>query len=182
MENNPSHRRSENISLRLNNDIIAQLKSDAQQKQISLNTLANQVFDSYVNFINSAKTDMLALPKAAIVELLEGYSDEGIKAIVERVHEKSALDIAFQLRGRYDFKALLDILGYMLKASGFAYKHTTDEHNKNRHTFIIQFGMGRKFSLFIAEYLKASFEPVSAKKVEYTITDNMVAIAVEGNT
>lgn len=39
--------------------------------------------------------------------------------------------------------------------------------------------MSRKFSFFVAEFLKAGFEPIS-RKVEYTITDNMVAITMEG--
>lgn len=41
--------------------------------------------------------------------------------------------------------------------------------------------MSRKFSFFVAEFLKAGFEPISTRKVvEYTITDNMVAITMEG--
>ena len=50
-----SHKRTENISFRLNKDIIDELRRDAEQKQINLNTLANQVFDYYVKFANSAK-------------------------------------------------------------------------------------------------------------------------------
>jgi hypothetical protein len=40
--------------------------------------------------------------------------------------------------------------------------------------------MGRKYSFFAAECFKAYFEPLATKKVEYTITDNIVAITVEG--
>ena len=50
----------------------------------------------------------------------------------------------------------------------------------NRHTFIVQYSMGKKWSLVVAETMKRYFEPVSSKKVDYTITDNMVAISVEG--
>jgi len=44
------------------------LKRDAEEKQISFNTLANQIFDSYVKFANSAKTNMMPTPKALISE------------------------------------------------------------------------------------------------------------------
>ena len=40
--------------------------------------------------------------------------------------------------------------------------------------------MGKKWSLVVAETMKRYFESVSSKKVDYTITDNMVAISVEG--
>jgi type II secretory pathway component PulJ len=178
--NDVSHKRSENVSFRLNKDILAKLKTDAQQKQISLNTLVNQVFDFYVNFASSASVDMMPAPKAALVDLVEGYSEDQLKAHAERVYNKVGLDIVYQLRGKYDFESVLDVWDYRLKASGIPYKHTIDGQDNNRHTFIIQYSMGKKWSLVAAETMKRYFEPVSSKKVDYTITDNMVAITVEG--
>ena len=178
--NNISHKRSENVSFRLNKDILAKLKMDADQKQISLNTLANQVFDFYVNFTSSASADLMPAPKVALTDLVEGYNEDQLKAHAERVYNKVGLDIIYQLRGKYDFGTVLDVWDYRLKASGIPYKHIIDEQNKDRHTFIIQYSMGKKWSLVIAETMKRYFEPVSSKKVDYTITDNMVAISVEG--
>jgi hypothetical protein len=175
-----SHKLSENVSLRLNSDIVSKLKREAEQKQISLNTLANQIFDFYVNFTSSASAYTEPIQKAAIVDLLEGYSEDQLKSHVERVYKKVGLDIIYQLEGRYDFEAILDLWEYRLKASRVPYKHIMDENNRDRHTFIIQYSMGKKWSLVVAEAMKRYFEPVSAKKAEYTITDNMVAITVEG--
>jgi hypothetical protein len=166
--------------LRLNKDILAKLKTDAEQKQISLNTLANQVFDFYVNFTSSASADMMPAPKVALTDLVEGYDEDQLKAHAERVYNKVGLDIIYQLRGKYDFESVLDVWLYRLRASGIPYKHIIDVQNKNRHTFIVQYSMGKKWSLVVAETMKRYFEPVSSKKVDYTITDNMVAISVEG--
>jgi hypothetical protein len=175
-----SHKRTESVSFRLNEDLAAELRRDAEQKRISLNTLANQIFDYYVNFANSASNEMIPISKAMMVELVQGYSEDELKSIVERVCRKAATEVALQLRGSYDFHSAIDILEYYLNASGFPYKHTIDEQNKNRHTFIIQYGMGRRWSLFAAEAWRTSFEAVLAKEAEYTITDNMVAITFEG--
>ena len=182
-KNNPSpSKRSENVSFRLNKDIIAKLKREAERKQISLNTLTNQIFDFYVNFTSSSFVDMLPIPKVAVMDLVEGYSEDQLKAHAERIYKKVGLDIIYQFRARYDFEAVLGVWEYRLRASGVPYKHIIDEHNKDRHTFIVQFGMGRKWSLVVAETMKRYFEPVSTKKAEYTITDNMVVITVEGRT
>jgi len=175
-----SHKRTESISLRLNEDTAAELRRDAEQKRISLNTLANQIFDSYINFANSASNEMIPMSKAMMVELVEGYDEDELKSIIERVCRKAAAEVALQLRGRYDFEAGIDILEYYLEASGFPYKHTIDEQNKKRHTFIIQYGLGRKWSLFAAEAWRIAFEPVLNRGAEYTITDNMVAMTFEG--
>jgi hypothetical protein len=174
------YRLSENISFRLNRNIVANLRREAEQKQISLNTLVNQIFDFYVNFASSASADLMPAPKVALADLVEGYDEDQLKAHAERVYKKVGLDIVYQLRARYDFESVLNVWEYRLRASGVTYKHIIDENNKNRHTFIIQYNMGKKWSLVVAETMKRYFEPVSAKKPEYTITDNMVAIKVEG--
>jgi hypothetical protein len=174
-----SDKRSENVSFRLNKDVLAKLKTDAEQKQISLNTLVNQVFDFYVNFTSSSSATMMPTPKVALTDLVDGYDEDQLKAHAERVYNKVGLDIIYELRGKYDFESVLDVWDYRLKASGIPYKHTINENNKDIHTFIIQYSMGKKWSLVVAETMKRYFEPVSSKKVDYTITDNMVAISVE---
>jgi hypothetical protein len=178
--NSLSNRRSENVSFRVNKDIIAKMKREAEQKQISLNTLVNQIFDFYVNFTSSASADLMPTAKATLVDLVEGYSEDQLKAHAERVYKKVGLDIIYQLRERYDLESVLDVWDYGFKASGIPYKHIIDENNKDRHTFIVQYGMGKKWSLLVAETMKRYFEPLSSKKVEYPITDNMVVITVEG--
>ena len=51
---------SENISFRLRKDQLDQLRQDAKEKRISLNTLANQIVDSYVNYnSNLSKADVI---------------------------------------------------------------------------------------------------------------------------
>jgi len=174
-----SDKRSENVSFRLNKDVLAKLKTDAEQKQISLNTLVNQVFDFYVNFTRSSSATMMPTPKVALTDLVDGYDEDQLKAHAERVYNKVGLDIIYELRGKYDFESVLDVWDYRLKASGIPYKHTINENNKDIHTFIIQYSMGKKWSLVVAETMKRYFEPVSSKKVDYTITDNMVAMSVE---
>jgi hypothetical protein len=110
------------------------------------------------------------------------HNEEQIKAIAERAQNKVTKDITMLLRGEYNFEAFVDTYEYLLKVGGLSYRHTRDENNNNIHTFIVQFNMGRKFSLFQAELLKASFEPLVTREIEYSITDNSVAITVEGGT
>ena len=71
---------SENISFRLQKVHLNQLREEAVQKRISLNTLANQIIDSYVNYSsNLSKADVIPFTKYEIMILLEGYSEEQIK-------------------------------------------------------------------------------------------------------
>jgi hypothetical protein len=59
-------------------------------------------------------------------------------------------DIAMQLRGKYDFETIVDVLDSWRIATGFPTKRDRDGEN-NRHTFIVQHNMGRKSSVFVGE-------------------------------
>ena len=173
--------KSENISFRLHKDHLDRLRDEAKEKRISLNTLASQIIDSYVNYnSNLSNADVIPVSKAILIALVEACSENQLKAIAEQVQRKATIDLALQLRGKYDFEAIVDIFDSWLRATGFPHRHDKDAEKNNRHNFIIQHDMGRKYSFFAAECFKAYFEPLTTKKVEYTITDNIVAITVEG--
>lgn len=172
---------SESISFRLPKNQLDQLRAEAEEKRINLNTLVSQIVDSYVNFVsNASKAGMIPVSKSVLIELLEGYNEEQIKAISERSQRKIMIERALQLRGKYDFETLVDIFVSWLRASGFSYRHDKDLENKYRHTFLVQHNMGRKYSQFLLECLKVNCEPLITGKVEYTVTDNCLWITGEG--
>ena len=178
--NGSSSVKSENISFRLHKDHLDRLREEAKEKRISLTTLASQIIDSYVNYnSNLSNADVIPVSKAILIALVEACSEDQLKAKAEQVQSKATIDLALQLRGKYDFEAIVDIFDSWLRATGFPHRHDKDSEN-NRHNFIIQHDMGRKYSFFAAECFKAYFEPLATKKVEYTITDNIVAITVQG--
>jgi hypothetical protein len=81
--NNSSRSSSENIGFRLRKDQLDQLRKEANEERISLNTLANQIVDFYVNYTaNASKADLIPFAKQEIISLLDGYEEEEIKAKV----------------------------------------------------------------------------------------------------
>jgi hypothetical protein len=177
---NSSRSTSENISFRLRKDQLDQLRKEANEKRITLNTLANQIVDFYVNYTaNASKADLIPFAKQEIISLLDGYEEEEIKAKVRQIIRKFGKDIALQLRGKYDFEAGLGVVDSWILASGFPHRRNKDTEN-NRHTFIVQHNMGRKYSVYAAEGFKTYVEPLVTNAVEYSITDNSMTITVEG--
>jgi hypothetical protein len=173
--------KSENISFRLHKGQLDQLRQEAREKRISLNTLVNQIVDSYVSFIvNALKAGAVPVDKLTLVTLLQGYNEDQLKAMAQHIVGKTGVESTLQLQGRYDFEALIDSQESWLRATGFPHRHDKDSENNNRHTFIIQHDMGRKYSVFAAEGFKTYFQPLATKIIECSITDNSVAITVEG--
>jgi hypothetical protein len=173
---------SENISFRFHKEQLDQLRQEAKEKRISLNTLASQIIDSYLNFTSSAsKAGAVPVSRATIVVLLDGYSEDQIKAMAQRIVNMSGEDSVLMFQGRYDFEALLQSFESWIKAVDFPYRHTrTTDMNRTRHTFVVQHDMGRKYSVFAMEGFKTYFEPMITKEIEYAITDNIISITVEG--
>ena len=170
---------SENISFRLPKIVLDQLRQEAKENQITINTLVNQIIDSYVNFTSNApKAGMIPIHRLCLITLLEGYSEEQIREIANRFVKAICVQTPLLLRGRYDFEAVLESHRSWLKAAGFQYRYSKDVE-KNRHTFIVEHDMGRKFSLFAVEYAKLYFEPVVRKGVESSFTDNTIMIVLE---
>ena len=181
-ENALSRGSSENISFRLHKDQLYQLRQEAKEKRISLNTLASQIVDSYVNFTSRApKAGAIPVSRLALEVLLEGYTEDQIKAMAERIVNMSGEDSTLMLQGRYDFEALLQSFESWLKAADFPYRHmrTTNMH-RSRHSFIVQHDMGRKYSVFAAEGFKTYFEPRITQEIEYSVTDNTISMTIEG--
>ncbi len=173
---------SENISFRIPKVPLDQLRLEAKENQITLNTLVNQIIDSYVNFTSNApKAGMIPIHKLCLITLLEGYSEEQVKEIAKRFVRAISVQTPLLLRGKYDFEAVLESHRSWLKAAGFQYRYSKDAE-KNRHTFIVEHDMGRKFSLLAVEYTKLYFEPVVKKEVESSFTDNTIMIVLEGKT
>ncbi len=160
-ENALSRGSSENISFRLHKDQLYQLWQEAKEKRISLNTLASQIVDSYVNFTSRAsKAGAIPVSRLALEVLLEGYTEDQIKAMAERIVNMSGEDSTLMLQGRYDFEALLQSFESWLKAADFPYRHmrTTNMH-RLRHSFIVQHDMGRKYSVFVQKVLRHILNP-----------------------
>src|ERR671916_6804 len=173
-------RYSENISFRIPKVPLDQLRLEAKENQITLNTLVNQIVDSYVNFTsNASKAGMIPIHRLCLITLLEGYDEEQVKEIAKRFVKAICVETPLLLRGKYDFEAVLESHRSWLKAAGFQYRYSKDAE-KNRHTFIVEHDMGRKFSLFAVEYTKLYFEPVVKKEVESSFTDNTIMIVLEG--
>lgn len=73
--------KSETIIFRLHKDQLDQLREEARQKRINLNTLVSQRVDSYVNYItNISIADVIPVSKAILAALVEACSKDQLKA------------------------------------------------------------------------------------------------------
>jgi hypothetical protein len=172
-----SKRKTETIAFRLDNSVIEKLKKEAEQKAISVNTLAGHIFKQHIDWhSNAAKAGFVTVRRGLIVKLLELTSETELVKIAEYIAKKETKNFVMMLRNEYNITSALDVVEMWIRIAGYPYRH---DANYSRHSYTIQHDMGKKWSLYLSEQYRFLFEDFGLKKVNFDVTDSMLAFTVD---
>lgn len=167
-------RGKESVTFRIDCNQLAVLRQEAEQRHVSLNTLANQVFASFIEWeMNGNKAGWMIMPKEVIKTVFNTLNDEKVVAMASlaAVHAKEA---NLAMKGVDTFDAYYSITKSRMLRSGF---HITEQKSDGTVRLNIQHHLGEKWST----YFKAQCQKVIenfGKKCNITTTDNTVSIEV----
>ena len=165
------------VTFRLDPEKLKLLHEEASNKQISLNTLANQIISSYVDWHSSAsQAGFVSLRKQLIMRLLEKFSGKEILSISEEIAGATTKDIVLLLRKKYTIESSLNVIETWIKISGYPYSHQIDG---TLHSFIIQHEMGPKWSIYLSGLYKHIFDCFGLKKVDFDYTEKSLSFEVD---
>ena len=169
---------TESLTIRVDEQILDELRRESDQKLESPNTLINQVLKQYVKWHAYApKAGIFYMSRTLLSSILDELSNEDIVKISERDVKDNFNDFFFMFQNEYNIENVLELLDYYARASGLNYKHRIEGTS---HFIIIQLDMGQKTTLLLATTLKNVFDRI-AKVPNYDIqhTDNMIRIRIE---
>jgi hypothetical protein len=187
-KNSSEHKKSRSITFRLDSNTIDELQREADQSQISLNILINQVLKRYSDWDRyENRVGMMPVPKAMLTSLIDKAIDmakkNGIKEqdIGPFRHQiiKQAAEVAFGImkdavlfmKKQYNLWTVLLVLQEHMKVSGINSDHRIEGGRK--HVYVIQHELGENWSLFTKELLKLIFENLAKVRAEVNVTANM---------
>lgn len=186
-------KKSQSITFRLDSHIIDELRREADQNQISLNALVNQILKRYSDWDRyENRVGMMPVPKAMLTSLIDntinmvrmkGIREEDIVPLRDRIM-KQAAEVAFNImkdavlfmKKQYNLWVVLAVLQDYMKVSGINSDHRIEGGRK--HVFVIQHELGENWSLFTKELLKLIFENLAKVRAEVNITRNMTVAEV----
>ena len=120
--NGKSPRKTESITLRVEKNILDELRDEAEHKMESLNTLANQVLKSYVTWYKpAAKAGNHYVPKTLLADIFETMTEEQISQIAENWVKKYSKDVMVMINKGHNLESFLDGFMVWLDLSGFQY-------------------------------------------------------------
>lgn len=138
--------RTKGVTFRIPEKIIKKLDTYSKKKQISVNTLANQIFRNFIEWDSLAvDAGWMVFPKPALKELIDKTSEKELELIAKHKAEYHK-DIRFLMLGTNDIEGFLAILRQKSQKSGFAFTETKNENG--RIHFVIQHDLGEKWSYF----------------------------------
>jgi hypothetical protein len=142
---------------------MGELRQEAEQKMESVNTLVNQIIKSYLQWHKPARKAGLGyVSKVLMTKSINHLTDEQVILMTQEFCSNELKDITFMLRSENTFSSFMDGLCSWLDASGYNYRiDTVDDID----TYIIQFDMGRNWSLYFKTYMQLELE-------YYHITDS----------
>jgi hypothetical protein len=175
--------KSESVTFRFNSEIMKDLRHEAEQKEININTLVNQIVKEHLNWhSNASKAGFIAVRRSFIINLISYLSDQDIISVAENVAKTTNKESILLLEKEYTMKSALDFIESWIKISGYTYRHEeTNDDSQNRHIYVIKHDMGIKMSIYLANLYQFLFDELrkNKRRIEFDKTENTLAFTVD---
>lgn len=190
-ENTPQAKKTRSVTFRLDASVIDELQTEADNREISLNVLVNQILRRYSEWDRfENKIGMMPVPKVILSSIIDKAisvaKSNGIKDVDHYSDEiiKQAAQIAFGLmkdsvlfmKRQYNLWVVLSVLEEYMKVSGIKADHKLEGSRK--HVFIIQHELGENWSLFTKELLTLIFQNLANVRADISTTPNTTVAEV----
>jgi hypothetical protein len=164
-------------SFRINESAFLALEEEARKRNISLNTLVNQLFMSYANFDRYfQRLGMLKMSKVTFRKILKAAPDNEIVVQAREVAQNSSRIIILARYGTLSLTSVLDYLNNFAEYANFVERSEVVSPGGKRVITLIH-SYGEKGSVFVKAYTKALFELINMEP-KLSSTENSVTIEV----
>lgn len=188
-----SKRETKSVTFRLEESVVDELQKEADQREVSLNVLTNQILRRYSEWDRyEHKIGMMPVPKVMLSNIIEKAihiaNQNGLKAKdiapyreqIAREAAQAALsmmkDSVLLMKKEYNLWTVLSVLQEYMKVSGINSDHKIEAGGK--HVFIVQHDLGENWSAFTSELIKMIFEQLAKVKTNVSSTPNTVVAEV----
>jgi hypothetical protein len=175
--------KSESVTFRIESKALKNLRHEAEQKDISTNTLVNQIIKEHLNWhSNAAKAGFISVRRPFVSKVIKYLPEQEIISLAEYVAKTTNKDAILLMKKEHTIKSALDFLESWTKISGYPYRHEeTNNDGQNRHLYVIQHDMGMKVSLYLATICQSLFDELGQNKgrIEFDKTDNTLAFTID---
>jgi hypothetical protein len=174
--------KSESVTFRIDSKALKNLRREAEQKDISTNTLVNKIIKDHVNwYSNAAKAGFISVRRPFVSKVIKYLPEHEIISLAEYVAKTANKDAILLMKNEYTVKSALDFLESWIKISDYPYRHEQTNDGQNMHSYIIQHDMGMKVSIYLAALYQFLFDELgqNKKRMEFDKTEHTLAFIID---
>ena len=166
----------ENITFRLDKDTLERINLEAEQKGVSMNSVAQNVFSDYFGWSALApKAGMIPIHKTVLGLMVDRLPEKDIIEIADLFGRVKAKNMILVLKNDYNARAFLDVFESWLKSSSVSF---TKHVNHDAEIFTVTHELGVKWSLYLSHMLQVIFNDMGLKGVTIEKTDDIVMFKI----
>ena len=116
--------KSESVTFRINSKVLKNLRREAEQNDISTNTLVNKLIKDHLNWHSkAAKAGFISVRRPFVSKVIKYLPEQEIISLAEYVAKTTNKDSVLLMKNEYTIKSALDFLESWIKISDYPYRH-----------------------------------------------------------
>jgi len=173
---NKRKRQTESLTLRIDKEMLDDLRKESEQKTVSLNTLTNQIIKSYIKWYSPAqRAGIMFVPKYLLISIIDNLAEYQIERLAEQFRKSGYEETLLMMSKEYSLPVILDLFDSWLNVSNMQFDRESSEGSL---TYIINHGVGRKWSLFLEKVFWYIVKDLGITGARFDVTDGTVTIKI----
>ena len=167
---------TESLTLRIDKGLIDKLRKESEQKMVSINSLTNQIIKSYIKWYSPAqRAGIMFVPKCLLIPLINTLAEYQILNIADEFRKSGYEETLLMMSKEYSLPVILDLFDSWLIVSNMQFDR---ESSENSLTYIINHGMGKKWSLFLEKVFWYMVKDLDLTGATFDVTDGTVTFKI----
>ena len=167
---------SESLTLRIDKGLLDKLRKESEQKMVSINSLTNQIIKSYIKWYSPAqRAGIMFVPKCLLIPLINTLAEYQILNIADEFRKSGYEETLLMMSKEYSLPVILDLFDSWLNVSNMQFDR---ESSENSLTYIINHGMGKKWSLFLEKVFWYMVKDLDITGATFDVTDGTVTFKI----
>ncbi len=168
-------KKTSTITFRIDEKYEKGLRKEAEDKRISLNTLANQIFGDHVEFDQYMnKFGMVEMSRGSFKELLNSLDEKNIINFAKSIGSKEPKDFILFRWKEITVQSITDFIKMYFEHCGYGMCDMQIEDSISTVSVHHEFGI--KGSIFLKAFLEAIIQSTLEKEGIVETTDNSVTL------
>ena len=162
------------VTFRIPIQNLAELHKESEAKQVTFNTLVNQIIKEHLEWHTLAsQAKLYYMPKSFLMRIIEQLAEEELDELARDTAKNDIVDVSLFLRGSFTLASLSNITETWLRISRIPHRFETHEDHDR---IIIEHDMGIKYSYLIRQIARYVLEVALEAKMSCDVTDNTVVL------